>query len=132
MARRAASEKVKISLREGGTRFPVFNYDVLFIETTNIELAAQHLNLSPMKLPDAQAATWTSNDGNRAYIFVHPKELVNVIVHECWHVINHMFKNRGMDFEEEAVAYHLDYLVLEALKFFQGKKKKNAKSRRRR
>jgi hypothetical protein len=46
-----------------------------------------------------------------------------VIVHECWHAISHLLEEKGVDLgDEEAVAYHLDYAVMHAMKFY-GKEK---------
>jgi hypothetical protein len=115
----------KIYLREGKFEFPVFGYTVHFVETDNFLLAAQHLKLSTPALRDVtDAMAWMSKKGDEAYIFIDQKhQPIGTIVHECWHVINHMLTFRGVELnDDENVAYHLDFLVEKAMKFYKKEK----------
>jgi hypothetical protein len=36
---------------------------------------------------------------------------MSVVAHECWHAIKRIMDYRGMEPEEEFIAYHLEYLI---------------------
>ena len=122
---REKQRKVKLYFRQGWVSFPVFGgYVVYFVETNDFDLAIQHLKLkSHGPCEGAEAMTWVAKDGGYSYILVKPKSPIHHIVHECWHAIYHMltFRNVSLD-DEENIAYHLDYLVSKAMKFY-GKEK---------
>lgn len=57
------------------------------------------------------ALAMTCHKGRHSYIFLRHDTTVGEIAHETWHVIYRQFNRIGADFENEIVAYHLDYLV---------------------
>lgn len=122
---RKRTKKVRLFLRQGELKFPVFGYIVHFVETNDFDLALQHLKLrsrGPREVTEAM--TWMSKRGDEAYIFIDRKrQPIGTIVHECWHVVNEILTFRGLDLkDEENVAYHLDFLVTHAMKFYRKEK----------
>jgi hypothetical protein len=123
--RKKAIKKERLFLRQGTLTFPVFGYVVHFVETDDFDLATQHLKLGSHGAREVtEAMTWLSKKGDYAYIFIDKKcQPIGTIVHECWHVINAMLTFRGLDLkDEENVAYHLDFLVEKAMKFYKKEK----------
>lgn len=114
-------KKTKIFYRKGVVKFPVFDYTVHFVETDNFDLAIQQLKLKSHAVGElTEAATWNGSEGCESYIFVHKThQPISTIVHECWHAVFRMLSFRGLNMmDEENVAYHLDYLVKQAMSFY--------------
>lgn len=77
--------------------------------------------------PSYQALTiHCGDDGDRdskeSFIFLAPDCVVDLIVHECWHVIYRMMKYFEVEFEDEVVAYHLGYLTQQVYDFARKRK----------
>jgi hypothetical protein len=100
--------------------FGVFDYEIHFIETDNFKLAAQHLKLNACQSlnENTLGVTWNAHDKMKSYIFLKKDPGLHILVHECWHAIYQMLTCRGVELEDELVAYHLDHLVLQAAKFY--------------
>lgn len=99
----------------------IYEYKLRFVETNDFDKAAEKLKIRTSKdYSGALALTWTSRDESKGFIFCYKNPPVHYLAHECWHVLYEIFTNRGMEFEEETVAYHLDYLVKKAAQFYYG------------
>ena len=114
----------KVYIRSRKMKLPVFDYTIHFIETDDFNLAIEHFHLkSSTNKERATAITWRANCGSCGYIFIKPKAPINVIVHECVHVVYHVLVDRGAELsDEENFAYHLDYVVKHAMKFYKKEK----------
>lgn len=101
----------------------IYEYNLIFVETNNFNLAAERLGLKGLRNHDsAGALTWVADSGSQGYIFCEKNAPLHFIAHECWHILYHLFKSRGLEFEDETVAYHLDYLVKKAVQFYKCKR----------
>jgi hypothetical protein len=60
---------------------------------------------------------WINQNPPISYIILPEKVSVGTTVHECWHAVRKMFDWIGSDYEDEIVAYTLDYLVQETFDF---------------
>jgi len=112
--------KVKFHFRKSPQiHLPMYEYWLCFVETNNFSAAAGRLGLHFKRShDDAQALTFVAADATHGYVFLKKNAPVNHLVHECWHIVNNIFTERGIEFEDEVVAYHLDYLVKVGAHFY--------------
>ena len=118
-------KRARVYIRNAKIHFDVFGFDVHFVETDDYEAAMDYLKLRDRgngPKDTTEAFTWNASSGDESYIFTGRKADISTIVHECWHAINHMLDFRGVGMENETVAYHLDYLVKRAMKFYRKEK----------
>lgn len=60
---------------------------------------------------DTQGIAIHCKDESRSFIFLPFHVSAGTIAHEAWHVIRRMMDYLGIELDNEAVAYHLGYLV---------------------
>lgn len=104
--------------------FPIFHYEIVVILSNNIVATGRRLR---EQLAGAEAAFITrEEDGiaGKGWLIFGANPSPEVIAHECFHAIEAMFKYIGAEKrDEEAFAYHLDYLVGRVHKFLKGRKR---------
>jgi len=106
-------------------KFPVFSDFVIHVETT------KNFDKTIKKYPDIldaagdneDADALTVYDGNfTAFIFLKPNASIEALADESWHAIRRMMIKMRVELDNEAVAYHLGYLVDKVFKFVRGRK----------
>lgn len=105
--------------------FPVFDYHIIVIFTTNMEKSANKV-LDEHKLvgkfvPNAVGLTISPPHAARSYVIAPYKTCIDTIVHECFHAVCRMFRWVHASSEEEIVAYHLDYTTGQAVRLYNNK-----------
>lgn len=98
-------------------RFPVFNgYEVRVILARNVKTTGRKLGTD---LADCVAALVTREDKPKvSWIVLGPNARdAGSIAHEASHAIRALFACAGARMDEEAYAYHLDFLVGRIHKF---------------
>ena len=72
------------------------------------------------KYPETKNAEWGAEtdgiaihckDEGRSFVFLKHNASAGNVAHESWHVVRRMMNWLGVDLDNEAVAYHLGYLV---------------------
>lgn len=108
-----ANRRTKIS-------FPVFNgYEVRVIQARNVASTAHRLRED---LSNAEAGFITKDDRpGVGWLVLGPEPCPGTIAHEASHVVRALFAFAGVGNDEEAFAYHLDFLVGRIHKFLKGK-----------
>lgn len=93
------------------------NYQVRLIVTEDLRKSAEaRLGATPDYAADAFC--YHVKDEGKTYLFLPLDAPEGTVVHECWHVIYHMFSWCGVkDFDNEVTAYHLDHLVEQVYRF---------------
>ena len=104
--------------------FPVFrDYEVRVIQSHDIAATGRRLREN---LEGAAAAYITrEEDGitGKGWLILGPNPSPEDVAHECFHAVEALFKWIGAENrDEEAFAYHLDYLVGRVHKFLKGKR----------
>ncbi len=100
--------------------FPVFNYKILLVYTDDI-VASRKSRCDLVGAMDSEINSFV--DGLHSYNEIEPNGIVfftaktslGTISHECFHAVYRMFKWIGAKIENEITAYHLGYLVDEAI-----------------
>jgi hypothetical protein len=95
-------------------KFPVFSGFVVHVDRTDDmdEAISNHPIIADMTGGNDTADAVTIYDGDmECYIFILPNADPGTIAHEAWHAIRHMMLKVGVELDNEAVAYHLGYLV---------------------
>jgi hypothetical protein len=113
--------KLKFKERTKTIIFPVFGrYRVSIIISTDKNRTKNRL---VKKLNGAFHETdfealhiWIGKE-NASYLLFQENAKVGTIVHECWHCIRKIMDWAGSDYDDEVVAYHLDYLTQEVYDF---------------
>jgi hypothetical protein len=109
---------------ETGFSFDVFSdYQVHIIFTDDINQSVAYImardgfntDVPPNKLTDGLAVS--VNNGHSYVLLMNAAPVAGTIAHEAWHVIRAMFKHMGVEFDDEAVAYHLGYTVQRIVDF---------------
>jgi hypothetical protein len=116
MSRRAAS-KIK-GQRKKDINFNALHYTVRFISTDNMKKSFARFEHTKSVLEDEER-DWSVSSGvsvhvkgeGLSYIFVPHTCGVGTVVHEAFHCIEAMLKDRDIPVADEMVAYHLGYLV---------------------
>jgi hypothetical protein len=80
----------------------------------------------PSNTAIAFVVSWGGN--THQYMFLPEKASLNAVIHESVHVINHIFDQNGIKFDDEIWAYHLGDLF-ETIVVFQHQKKRGKKCR---
>ena len=57
-----------------------------------------------------------------SFVFLPYSASVGSIAHESWHVVRRMMEHAGVELDNEAVAYHLGFLVNKIFRFVRGRK----------
>lgn len=98
--------------------FPVFNgYEVRLILSRDVAATGRRLKED---LTDAHAAYITKDDKpGTGWLVLGPDHTPGIIAHEASHAIRDLFKFAGVGTDEEAFAYHLDFLVTRVHKFIE-------------
>jgi hypothetical protein len=105
--RKAKHDKVKV------ITFPVyFNYKVTAVFTHSMEEAIKRLKLNVSMTPDT-SAMHVRGEFESFILMPYDKSDTGTIVHESYHAIRYMFEQHDLEMTNEAVAYHLAYLVSE-------------------
>jgi hypothetical protein len=119
--------KHKIKERKLTLFFPPFNnYEVCVITSNQKERSAEKIFDRHQIEHDTDGFgaihIWCNRENRPISYMVFPEDAsVGTITHECWHCIKKMFSWIGSDYEDEIVAYHLDYLVQEVFDFIHQK-----------
>lgn len=103
-------------------KFPVWaDYAVHIIITQNLVTSAKfHCDEDADTSYDALTVHIGDDSDNEiieSFIFLTPDCDINLVVHECWHVIFRMMAYFEAKFEDEVVAYHLGYLTQQVYNF---------------
>lgn len=122
-AKPKAKEK---KLKERSTELIVepFGYTVTVIVSDDIHESARR------RIPDMEpnanwgAMTATVNSELHSLIFLPDNVASGTIAHESFHVLWHLMRHIGAEFENEVMAYTLGYIVEEVTLFVKGKKRK--------
>ena len=95
--------------------FPVFSeYRVVLVVSSDIDASfkKRHGILGTnYNLAGCEAAHQAIPGKMKAFLFFRPGATNGTVAHECWHTIHKMFGAVGACLDNEAVAYHLGYLV---------------------
>ena len=98
--------------RRTKVRFPVFNgYEVRVILSRNVPGTCRRLKVDP------DCVACFVPDGKRGYLVLPLVPDEGTIAHEASHAVQALFVYVGARRDEEAFAYHLDYLVGRIHKF---------------
>lgn len=100
--------------------FPVFNYKILLVYTDDIVQSRKNRS-DLIGAMDSELSSFV--DGLHSYNAIEPNGVVffteatsiGTISHECFHAVYRMFKWIHAKVENEITAYHLGYLVDEAI-----------------
>jgi hypothetical protein len=97
--------------------FDVFaKYQVRIIFTDDL-MKSTDARITKMPSTNADACVYNTLLG-RSYIFLKNTSPPGTVAHEAWHVVRNIFTYVGVKkFDDETVAYHLDYLVEAIYKF---------------
>jgi len=113
--------KSKIKLIE----FPVFCGYVIHVEITS-DIPKALLKYPQTRKIDmdneTQGLAVHDTDAPFSFIFLPHNASVGDIAHESWHAVRRMMEYVGAELDNEAVAYHLGYMVQEIFKFVRGRK----------
>lgn len=96
--------------------FPVFGYSIGVVFSTDVIRSIYDYHKNQHDLSDTAAAHVGITGSGRSHLFFDFKAEPGIIAHESWHAVYRMFEYEGMKLDDEAVAYHLGYLVKEVLK----------------
>ena len=106
--------------------FPVFSDFIVHIEVTSDFKKSFSKYPLTENIPEEECGSWEAmtahdDEGSISFLFIKPDASVGTIAHESWHVIKRMLDTRGVDLDNETVAYHLGYLVDKVFQFVRGK-----------
>lgn len=99
----------------------MYDHTVHFVETDNFREAIRRFGLTitnKFTAEDSLGVTFCAENNEESFIFLYPRTGISTLVHECWHVIYNIFTHRNISFDDETVAYHLDFLVKMATRFY--------------
>ena len=100
-------------------KFPVFNgYEIRVIQARDVEATARRLGCD-----DGPAIAFYLAYEKGGYLVLPKDADAGTVAHECSHAIRELFRCVGANQDEEAFAYHLDYLVGRVHKFLKGRKR---------
>lgn len=94
-------------------KFPNYSYHVKVIITDNIPKAYYRIFKESYNYEHEEiGGLHMEDDSGTSYIFL-PKEYdAGVVAHECYHAVMALFRWIGVEkYDEELIAYHLQYLV---------------------
>lgn len=99
--------------------FPVFCNYLVHVEVAKdlFKAMQQYPATRNVPLEDTQAITVHKDDDSHSFIFFRPNVDAGTIAHECYHVARRILKYMGCEVDNEAVAYHLGYLVNKVTRF---------------
>lgn len=105
--------KKEVTEREKIIEFPVFNYTVHLVITWDVTQSRMNRSdaLGPLEPGLCSALHSYKEDESVSYLFLPVNAKPGVVVHEAWHCIWRIWDWIGADFENEVVAYHIEYLV---------------------
>lgn len=106
--------------------FPILNYRVVVILTDDISASreSRKTELGPVGEPISKYVDGMHSYDDYSpdsYIFISPEGRLGTIAHECYHVVDRMFRWIGAKHENELTAYHLGYLTDEIIEFIKEK-----------
>lgn len=97
-------------IKEKRIKIPIYNAFLFIGVYDDFEELNKQYNTDATNTTDA--VCWSCVNGT-AVFFNKNKLKPNVIVHECVHVVNRIFKEKGIDLDidnDEAQAYLMDYI----------------------
>lgn len=106
--------------------FPVWNYSVHVILSSNIDLSKNALEKKLDHRVEVENRKHIYQDGgvHLAYkgepvgwMILGFDSPCSTVAHEAWHAVRRMFEYTGADLDSETVAYHLGYLVEQIIRF---------------
>ena len=102
--------------------FPVFNgYEIRVTLARNIKRTCKRLGCTAAEVAgDLTAMTIPHEDRKICWLVFELKPDAGTVAHECSHAIRALFACIGARWDEEAFAYHLDFLVGRIHKFLRG------------
>jgi hypothetical protein len=95
--------------------FPTyFDYKITIVFTHSIEKALKHYKIQ-MRVPPTPETVGLHVRGDfESHVFIpYDRGDTGTMVHEAYHAIWYMFEQHDLEMTNEAVAYHLGYLVNE-------------------
>ena len=107
-------KKDKFRERSMTIKLPAWEYDVHVILSDDV--SASHDRIIKKLGGNARGAGadgWCigNRDACECWLVFGFDPSNSTVAHECWHAIHRMFRYAGAELENEAVAYHLGYLV---------------------
>lgn len=108
--------KLKIS-------FPTFrNFPIFLTKTSNLQKSINEWEFKKKyDVPDHAHAITLYDSDSGTYVFLPPDATIGTVAHECYHAVNNLMRHVGVE-DEEAIAYHLDFVIEHAAKLMWGKK----------
>ena len=107
-----------LMIRDGHTNFfdtgfEVFGHlvSVMFCDDVKATMAKIHPEIG--RVDDAEALIYKYTRQAKSEIFIKFDAKVGSITHEAFHAVWNIFEYHGMKRDDEAMAYHLGYLVEE-------------------
>lgn len=106
-------------------KFRVFNsFDITVVRTTNMEASVRRRAHTKsffdrdgdIRFTEGLAVHYSNDKAEHSYIFLKWNCSMGTVAHEAYHVVRRVFEWHNVAMENEAVAYHLGYLVSEILK----------------
>jgi hypothetical protein len=104
--------------------FPALSHYVVHVEISS-DIKKSLLKYPPTKSIEMEENTHglaVHTDNAFSYIFLPYDTSAGDIAHEAWHVIRHMMEYLSIELDNEAVAYHLGYMVNKIFRFLRGRK----------
>jgi len=90
--------------------FHAFGHRVGVIFTTDVAKTVK-TRLNRTTCADTVAICFPDPHHAKSLLIFNYEANVGTLVHECFHAVWNLFKYHGVKFSDEAVAYHLDYIV---------------------
>jgi len=89
------------------------HYKITVIKTNDMQKSIHKRDLGEhdMELTTAITVSLNTDTHQETFIFLSLRPKASTIAHEAYHAIRRMFKYYDIKMENEAVAYHLGYLV---------------------